>query len=96
MIFEKANGGTVGVYRLTMKAHSDYFRASSIRHMKETGTEVVIYEPIRAEDKFEGTPVLHDLEAFKSMSAAIIANLMEPMLENVQDKIYTRDLHFRD
>lgn len=100
MILEKANGGTVGVYRLTMKAHSDNFRASSIRgvirRMKEAGAEVVIFEPTLTADEFEGTPVVHDLEAFKSMSAVIVANRMEPALEDVQEKIYTRDLYFRD
>ena len=100
MILEKANGGTVGVYRLTMKAHSDNFRASSIRgvirRMKEAGAEVVIYEPTLTADEFEGTKVVHDLEAFKAMSAVIVANRMEPALEDVQDKIYTRDLYFRD
>ena len=100
MILEKANGGTVGVYRLTMKAHSDNFRASSIRgvirRMKEAGAEVVIYEPTLTADEFEGTKVEHDLETFKSMSAVIVANRMEPALEDVQDKIYTRDLYFRD
>ena len=100
MILEKANGGTVGVYRLTMKAHSDNFRASSIRgvirRMKEAGAEVVIYEPTLTADEFEGTKVVHDLDAFKTMSAVIVANRMEPALEDVQDKIYTRDLYFRD
>ena len=100
MILDKANGGTVGVYRLTMKAHSDNFRASSvrgvIRRMKEAGAEVVIYEPTLTADEFEGTKVEHDLETFKSMSAVIVANRMEPALEDVQDKIYTRDLYFRD
>jgi UDPglucose 6-dehydrogenase len=100
MILAKANGGTVGVYRLTMKAHSDNFRASSIRgvirRMKEAGAEVVIYEPTLTADEFEGTPVVHDLEAFKSMSAVIVANRMEPVLEDVHEKIYTRDLYFRD
>lgn len=100
MILEKAKGGTVGVYRLTMKAHSDNFRASSIRgvirRMKETGAEVVIYEPTLTADEFEGTKVVHDLDAFKSMSAVIVANRMESALEDVQDKIYTRDLYFRD
>ena len=100
MILEKANGGTVGVYRLTMKAHSDNFRASSIRgvirRMTEAGAEVVIFEPTLTADEFEGTKVVHDLDAFKSMSAVIVANRMEPALEDVQDKIYTRDLYFRD
>ena len=100
MILEKANGGTVGVYRLTMKAHSDNFRASSIRsvirRMKDAGAEVVIYEPTLTADEFDGTKVVHDLEAFKSMSAVIVANSMESDLEDVQDKIYTRDLYFRD
>ena len=100
MILEKAAGGTVGVYRLTMKAHSDNFRASSIRgvirRMKEAGAEVVIYEPTLTADEFEGTKVVHDLDAFKSVSAVIVANRMEPALADVQEKIYTRDLYFRD
>ena len=100
MILEKAAGGTVGVYRLTMKAHSDNFRASSIRgvirRMKEAGAEVVIYEPTLTADEFEGTKVVHDLDAFKSVSAVIVANRMEPALEDVQEKIYTRDLYYRD
>ena len=100
MILEKANGGTVGVYRLTMKAHSDNFRASSIRgvirRMKEAGAKVVIFEPTLTADEFEGTKVVHDLEAFKALSAVIVANRMEPALEDVQEKIYTRDLYFRD
>ena len=100
MILEKAAGGTVGVYRLTMKAHSDNFRASSIRgvirRMKEAGAEVVIYEPTLTADEFEGTKVVHDLDAFKSVSAVIVANRMEPALADVQEKMYTRDLYFRD
>ena len=100
MILKKANGGTVGVYRLTMKANSDNFRASSIRgvirRMKEAGAEVVIYEPTLTADEFEDTKVVHDLAAFKSVSAVIVANRMEPALEDVQEKVYTRDLYFRD
>ena len=83
-----------------MKAHSDNFRASSIcgviRRMKEAGAEVVIYEPTLTADEFEGTKVVQDLEVFKSMSAVIVANRMEPALEDVQEKIYSRDLYFRD
>ena len=100
MILRKADGGTVGVYRLTMKAHSDNLRASSIRgvirRLKDAGAKVVIYEPTLAADEFEGTAVVHDLDAFKAMSAVIVANRMEPALADVQEKIYTRDLYFRD
>ena len=54
------------------------------------------YEPTLTADEFEGTPVVHDLETFKAMLAVIVANRMEPALEDVEDKIYTRDLYYRD
>ena len=64
--------------------------------MKEAGAEVVIYEPTHTSDEFEGIKVVHDLETFKSMSEVIVANRMELPLDDVQSKVYTRDLYRRD
>ena len=96
-------GGTpcvIGVYRLTMKTDSDNFRHSSIqgvmRRLQERGAQTVIFEPTLAEDSFCGSPVIKDWEQFKAMSRVIIANRYSPELEPVMDKVYTRDLYFRD
>lgn len=90
----------VGVYRLTMKANSDNFRASSIqdvmRLVKEQGVEVVIYEPTLQEDSFADCTVIHDLDAFKQKSDVILANRFNQEIEAVLEKVYTRDLYFRD
>ena len=98
-IIEKAPH-VVGIYRLTMKTDSDNFRQSSIqgvmKRLKARGIEVIIYEPSMSEPEFFRSKIIHDLDKFKSESDVIIANRWNDELEDIKEKVYTRDILKRD
>ena len=92
--------GVVGIYRLTMKANSDNFRESSIqgimRRIRAEGVPMVVYEPSLSDAEFQHAPVVRDLAAFKRQADVIVANRISPELDDVREKVYTRDLYARD
>ena len=96
----RRNPEILGIYRLTMKSGSDNFRASAIQEiierLKLEGVDVIIYEPTLKLDEFNNCKVINDFNKFSEVSDIILANRFEDILSNVKEKVYTRDLYFRD
>jgi UDPglucose 6-dehydrogenase len=96
----RRNPEIVGIYRLTMKSGSDNFRASAIQEiierLKLEGVDVIIYEPTLKLDEFNNCKVINDFNKFSEVSDIILANRFEDILSNVKERVYTRDLYFRD
>ena len=99
MVMSK-NPNCVGVYRLTMKSGSDNFRASAIQgvidRIKSNGIRVVIYEPTLKDKLFNNCSVIFDFDEFKDMSDVVLVNRLDEKVEEIREKIYTRDLYARD
>lgn len=95
-IIQTMSGHTVGIYRLTMKSQSDNFRDAAIQsviaYLKEAGKDIIIFEPTYKQDYFKGIPVYQNLTQFKAKSDIIVANRLDTGLDDVRDKVYTRDL----
>ena len=98
-ILERTSG-TVGVYRLAMKTNSDNYRQSSIlgvmERIRAKGVEIIIFDPSLKEDTFDGMTVVHAFDEFCKRSDVIVANRMDEQLKAVKEKVYTRDIYFRD